>query len=321
MAADSLRIDDLRVYFYTTRGTVRAVDGVTMKVGEKETVGLVGESGCGKSTVAFAIMKVVQPPGKIIGGRILYNNRNLLELSDEELRSVRGKKISIVFQDPMTYLNPVMKAGDQIAENIRLHERRKKSDIKKSVIKLLGTVGLHSPSKVASSYPFELSGGMRQRVLIATAISCNPSLLIADEITTALDVIVQRQILDLIVELKTRLGMSMLLITHDLGIVAETCDKVYIMYAGKIVEYADVDELYENPLHLYTQGLLKSTLSIDEFKENLVSVEGTVPNLIDPPSGCRFHPRCIQAKPICHEQEPPIIEVRSNHGVACWQQN
>lgn len=314
-----LKVRGLKMYFFTSSGVVKAVDGIDLDISEREAVGLVGESGCGKSATALSIMGLVpNPPGKIVAGDIIWKGRNLLKLNSDEMRKVRGKEISMVFQDPMTFLNPVVRVGDQISETILLHQEGSKSEAKIKTIEMLAKVGMPSASKVVDYYPHQLSGGMRQRVLISIALSCNPSLVIADEPTTALDVTIQSQILNLIKELRHELNTSMLLITHDLGIVATLCDRVYVMYAGKIVEAADVFALYENPMHPYTVGLLKSTLSIDEYKKELVSIEGNVPNLVNPPSGCRFHPRCRQAHARCTQMEPQSLEVEKGHIVSCW---
>jgi len=285
-------------------------------------VGLVGESGCGKTMTAFSIMRLVPPPGKIVRGDIWLSDQkeriDLTKVSEEEMMKVRGEKVSMVFQDPMTYLNPVMKISDQIAEAIVLHQQVSRSEARTRVIELLKKVRIPIPSTVAQYYPHELSGGMRQRALIAMAISCNPNLLIADEPTTALDVTVQAQVLELIKQLKHEMRMALMLITHDLGIVADICDKVCVMYAGRIVEEGNVFDIYREPAHPYTTGLLKSTLSIDEFKETLVTIEGTVPDLTNLPSGCRFRPRCTQVSSRCQETHPPMIDVKKGHKVSCW---
>lgn len=308
-----LDVRGLKTYFHISLGVVRAVDGVNLCVSKGEAVGLVGESGCGKTMTAHSIMKLVpSPPGFIEEGEIWFRNTDLLRLGEQEMRKFRGREVSMVFQDPMTYLNPVMKVGKQIAEVLVSPTRDR------TVIKLLESVGIPDPLKVADQYPHELSGGMRQRVLIAIAMANDPPLLIADEPTTALDVTIQAQILDLIKTIKTEKGTSLLLITHDLGIVAEMCDRVYVMYAGKIVESGDVFSIFEEPLHPYAQGLLRSSLSIAEFRENLETIEGTVPNLLDPPSGCRFHPRCPMAMSVCREKEPSLIQEKPGHEVSCW---
>jgi len=308
-----LEIKGLKTYFHTGLGTVRAVDGVSLRVLKGEAVGLVGESGCGKTMTAHSIMKLVPtPPGVIEEGELWFRDMDLLKLPDYDMRKIRGREISMVFQDPMTYLNPVMKIGKQIAEVMSGPPQER------LVVGLLESVGIPEPSKVANQYPHELSGGMRQRVLIAIAMANDPALLIADEPTTALDVTIQAQILDLIKTIKTEKGTSLLLITHDLGIVADMCDRVYVMYAGKIAESGDVYSIFEEPLHPYTQGLLRSSLSIAEFRETLETIEGTVPNLLDPPSGCRFHPRCPMAMSICKEKEPTLTQQKPGHEVCCW---
>jgi len=314
-----LDVQALKAYFHTSLGTVKAVDGVDLTIDKKEAVGLVGESGCGKTMTAFSIMRLVpSPPGKIVGGKILFQGRNLLELSDREIQAVRGQSISMVFQDPMTYLNPVMKVGSQVAEVVLRHQGVDREEAKKIALESLKTVRIPTPSSVFGYYPHQLSGGMRQRALLAMALSCKPSLLIADEPTTALDVTIQMQILDLIRRVRDELSTSLLMITHDFGIVAEICDRVYVMYAGKIVETADVIALYENPKHPYTGGLLECVLSPKEYKESLPTIGGFVPDLANPPTGCRFHPRCPHLKPICIQKEPPAVEVEPRHKVSCW---
>jgi len=311
--APLLDIRELRTYFHTSAGLIKAVDGVSLHVDEGEAVGLVGESGCGKTMTAHSVMKLVpSPPGVIENGTIHFQGTDLLRLSERDMRAIRGKKLSIVFQDPMTFLNPVMKIGRQIGEVLN-----NQSD-SKTIIQLLASMGIPEAARIAEQYPHELSGGMRQRVLIAIAIANNPALMIADEPTTALDVTIQAQILDLIKTVKRDNGTALLLITHDLGIVADMCDRVYVMYAGKVVESGDVFSMFEEPLHPYTQGLLRSALSIAEFRESLETIAGTVPNLLDPPKGCRFHPRCPQVMPVCQQAEPPVTEVRLGCQVSCW---
>jgi oligopeptide/dipeptide ABC transporter ATP-binding protein len=318
MSKPLLTIHNLKMYFFTHKGNVKAVDGINLEVFDGEMIGLVGESGCGKTMTAFSILGLVPSPGRITNGEILFKGKDLLNLKKGEMRHIRGKEISMIFQDPLTYLNPVLKVGDQIAENLLLHTGIKKAEAKKQVIKVLEKVGLPSCEKIAEYYPHQLSGGMRQRIMIAMSISCNPSLLIADEPTTFLDVTIQAQILNLIKELVKNLGVSLLMITHDLGIVAEICDRVYVMYSGKIVESANVFSIFENPKHPYTIGLLNSVLSIDEFKETLSSIEGSVPGLINPPPGCRFHPRCEKRMTICSKKEPPFFEIEPKHMISCW---
>jgi len=317
-----LEILNLTTYFYTSRGIVRAVDGANIVIQRGEAVGLVGESGSGKTMTAFSVMRLIPPPGRTVSGEVwldLGRERiDLLKLPQAEMRKIRGARISMVFQDPMTYLNPVMKISDQIAETIVLHQGFARDEARKKGVEILEKVRIPAATTVAQYYPHQLSGGMRQRVLIAMAISCNPALLIADEPTTALDVTVQAQVLELIKTLKRELGMALLLITHDLGIVADTCDKIFVMYAGRIVEEGDVFAIYGDPKHPYTVALLKSTLSMDEFKEKLVTIEGTVPDLTNPPKGCRFHPRCPFAMDKCRTMDPPLIELSGGRKVSCW---
>ena len=313
MNGSLLEITGLKTYVHTRAGTVRAVDGVSLHVKPGETVGLVGESGCGKTMTAHSIMRLIpSPPAAIEGGQILFQGADLLRLSENEMRGLRGRRIAMIFQDPMTFLNPVMKIAKQIAEAAADPPEERE------IVGLLESVGIPDPQRVSNQYPHELSGGMRQRVLIAIAIVNNPHLLIADEPTTALDVTVQRQILSLLKSIREAKQTALLLITHDLGIVAEMCDRVYVMYAGKIVETADVFNLFEDPLHPYTQGLIRSALSIAEFRATLTTIEGTVPDLSRPPPGCRFHPRCPRVMDICKEQEPLLEELKPGHVTSCW---
>jgi len=315
-----LSVEDLKTYFFTSRGVVYAVDGVSFYVDEDEAVGIVGESGCGKSMTAFSVMGLVpSPPGRIVGGKIFYLGKDLTKISDDKMRKIRGKEIAMIFQDPMTYLNPVLRIKHQLGEAITLHQGKKNIDV--AVQSALELVRIPSPRRVANGYPYELSGGMRQRVLIALALLLHPRLVIADEPTTALDVTVQAQILELLKQIRLEVKTSLVLISHDLGLIAEACDRVYVMYAGVMVEHAEVIDLYENPKHPYTTGLLKSALSIDEFKEDLSIIHGSVPNLMNPPSGCRFHPRCPECMPLCIEKLPPHINLGSDdkpHEVSCW---
>ena len=317
-----IEIQDLKMHFFTDKGIVKAVDGVNFDIRKGEAVGLVGESGCGKTMTALCLMRLVPRPGRILSGKVLFHGEDLLLMSDKKIRNMRGEDIAMIFQDPSTYLNPVIRVGDQIAESINLHQQKAKDETHKTVIDLLGRVEIPDPERVSKFYPHELSGGMRQRTMIAMALSCNPSLLIADEPTTALDVTVQAQILALLNELKRSFGMSVLFITHDLGIVAGFCDRVNVMYCGKIVEQGDVNNLYEKPLHPYTVGLLNAAYSIDENRNVLSTIRGVVPNLINPPSGCRFHPRCDECMNICKQEEPLLLrQGKPDRSVACYLYN
>lgn len=313
-----LDVKGLKTYFFTFKGIIKAVDGVDLKISENEAVGLIGESGCGKSTVAFSIVRAVPNPGRIIEGEIRFRDKSLLELTENELRAFRGSVISMVCQNPKLYLNPVMKVGDQIIEGIVLHQGLEYDKAKTKAIENLELVQIPSASKVIDYYPYQLSGGMCQRVMIAMALSCRPSLVITDEPTTALDVTIQAQILDLIKDLKEQFKTSLLIISHDLGVVSYICDRVYVMYAGKVVEYGDIISIYEKPVHRYTQKLLESILTIDKPVKRFAYIPGTVPNLLNPPSGCRFHPRCDRAKKICAKEDPPPFEVEPGHIVWCW---
>jgi peptide/nickel transport system ATP-binding protein len=317
-----LEVKGLKTYFYTDEGVVRAVDGIDLHIDKGETLGVVGESGCGKTVTALSIMKLIpMPPGRIVEGQILYQGRDLVTLPPAQMRKVRGKEISMVFQEPMTSLNPVFTIGEQIAEAIRLHEGLGRRDAMDKTVEMLKIVHMPNPERRIKEYPHQLSGGMRQRVMIAMALSCNPKLLIADEPTTALDVTIQAQILELLNELKAKLGMAVMLITHDMGVIAETAQRVVVMYAAKVVEEAPVKELFKEPLHPYTQGLLRSIPRIDlaaTKKQRLEAIPGVVPSLIEVPPGCRFAPRCQYVKPMYTEKEPPLKEVRQGHKVACW---
>lgn len=319
MAMDLLEVKNLKTYFHTDEGIVRAVDDVSFRIKEKETLAVVGESGCGKSITAMSIMRLVPKPiGKIEGGEIIFEGQDLLHMSNNEIRDIRGNDIALIFQEPMTSLNPVFTIGYQIGEVLMLHKKMSKKEALEEAIKLLSMVKVPRPEEIASCYPYELSGGMRQRVVIAMAIACNPKLLIADEPTTALDVTIQAQILDIMRELKEKINTSILLITHDLGVVAEMADYVVVMYSGKIVEEAPVIELYENPKHPYTIGLLKSKPVINKFQDELYSIKGQVPNPLDMPEGCYFNPRCKMAKDICKKNRPSLKKVGEGHYVSCW---
>lgn len=315
-----LKIEDLRTYLYTDEGVVKAVDGVNLELQEGEVLGLVGESGCGKSMTALSILRLIpSPPGKIVSGRINFEGVNLLELDERRMRQVRGGQISIVFQEPGTSLNPVWKIGDQIEEAIMIHQQKTKTEAKEETLRLLKLVGISSPEERFSDYPHQLSGGMRQRVMLAMAISSKPKILIADEPTTALDVTIQAQILDLLMELKNKMGMSLLFITHDFGIVSEITDRVAVMYAGRIIEMARREELFINPLHPYTRALLDvfPGQSQKEFR-GFKSIPGEVPHLAHLPSGCYFSPRCRRALDICRREFPPMKEINKGHWVSCW---
>jgi oligopeptide/dipeptide ABC transporter ATP-binding protein len=317
-----LEVQNLKTYFYTEDGVVKAVDGVDFVVYPGEVLGLVGESGCGKSVTSFSIMRLISQPGKIVEGEITFDGQNLLNLTETEMTRVRGNRISMIFQQPQTALNPVFKVGDQIAEVLTIHQDFGKENGRNRAIELLSMVGIPDPEKRADAFPHELSGGMAQRVMIAMALACVPELLIADEPTTALDVTIQAQILDLIRDLRNKVGASVILITHDLGVIAEMAERVAVMYAGRIVEQADVRDLFANPLHPYTRGLMGSIPILGKTKERLEVIPGTVPNLVNLPPGCRFAPRCearIEHQlQICTETEPDLIPASSEHLVRCW---
>ncbi|MFX0014977.1 MAG: ABC transporter ATP-binding protein [Promethearchaeota archaeon] len=313
-----LEMKGLKTQFFTEDGVVKAVDGVDLKIRRKEVLGLVGESGCGKTMTSLSILRLIpDPPGKIVAGEIFFNGRDLLKLTEDEIREIRGDEISMIFQDPMTSLNPVFTVENQILENIKLHQNLNDKEALKAGIRLLDLVGIPEASKRIHDYPHLFSGGMRQRVMIAMALSCQPDLLIADEPTTALDVTIQAQVLDLMRNLQEELNMAILYITHNLGVIAEISDNVAVMYAGNIVEYASVEPLFESPEHPYTQALLGSIPRMDKKLNRLSVIKGTVPNLITPPSGCRFHPRCPYATKLCKEEKPPYVDVETNHRVYC----
>jgi oligopeptide/dipeptide ABC transporter ATP-binding protein len=317
--ADLLEVRNLQTSFFTPEGEVRAIDGVSFEIGESKTLGLVGESGCGKSVSSLSIMRLIpSPPGKIVGGEIFYRGRDLLKLNNEEMRKIRGNEISMIFQEPMTSLNPVFTVGNQIGEAIHLHQGLGKKETRQKTIEMLRLVKIADPASRVDSYPHQLSGGMRQRVMIAMALSCNPSLLIADEPTTALDVTIQAQILELMKELQEKIGMALLLITHDLGVVAEQADDVAIMYAGKIVERSNTRAIFNRPFHPYTVGLLNSLPNIGgKKKKRLDAIPGMVPSPLNLPSGCCFRDRCPKAADLCAQSEPQLIEKEPGHTVAC----
>lgn len=314
-----VEVKGLQTYFYTEDGVVKAVDGVDFEIYKGETLGVVGESGCGKSVTSLSIMRLIpDPPGKIVGGDILFQGESLLKKSEAEMRKIRGNEISMIFQEPMTSLNPVYTVGDQIAEAIILHQKVSKKEALERAVEMLRKVGIPLPEQRVNEYPHQLSGGMRQRVMIAMALSCNPKLLIADEPTTALDVTIQAQILELMNELKNDFEASIMMITHDLGVIAEVSDRVAVMYAGKVVEYSDVTSIFKNPKHPYTWGLLKSIPRLDETTDRLMNIKGVVPNPLFFPDGCKFHTRCPFADEKCRKEEPPIEEIEERHQVRCW---
>ncbi|MCC6177817.1 MAG: ABC transporter ATP-binding protein [Chloroflexi bacterium] len=315
-----LEVRNLKTWFYTPDGIVKAVNGVSYTLNPGEALGLVGESGCGKSVSAMSIMRLIPtPPGRIVEGEVLFDGKDLLKLNDEGIRRVRGNEIAMIFQDPMTSLNPVLTIGRQIGEALELHKGMSRDQARKRTIELLELVGIPAARARVDDYPHQFSGGMRQRVMIAMALSCDPKLLIADEPTTALDVTIQAQILDLIKELRTALGMAVIMITHDLGVVAGVADKINVMYSGYIVESAPAEELFARPRHPYTLGLLRSIPRIDEpRKEKLIPIEGLPPDLIDAPQGCPFVPRCTYKVDRCVEENPSLEPVERGHTIACW---
>jgi oligopeptide/dipeptide ABC transporter ATP-binding protein len=317
-----LEVRGLKTYFNTDDGMVKAVDGVDFTVRKGEVLGLVGESGCGKSVTSLSIMRLVSPPGKITAGEIYFEGRDLLKLSESEMVEMRGNLISMIFQQPQSSLNPVFTSGDQVAEVMQIHKNMDKKHAWERAVELLKLVGIPDPEKKAFSYPHEMSGGQAQRVMIAMALALNPELLIADEPTTALDVTIQAQILDLMRDLRTRMGTSVILITHDLGVIAEMADRVAVMYAGEIVEQTDVNTLFEKPLHPYTRGLIGSMPVLGKITDRLEVIPGNVPNLVDLPQGCRFAPRCRarveHQLQICSEVKPDLIHANSGHSIRCW---
>ena len=315
-----LEVRDLRTYFHTEEGVARAVDGVSFAVGRGQTLGLVGESGCGKSVSAFSIMRLVpDPPGRIEAGQILLKGRDLLALDEEEMRRVRGDDLAMIFQEPMTSLNPVLTCGFQIAEAIVLHQQVSKQEAHARAVEMLKLVGIPAPDQRSGEYPHQLSGGMRQRVMIAMALSCNPDVLIADEPTTALDVTIQAQILALLESLQKSLQMAIVMITHDFGVIAETADQVAVMYAGQIVEHAATQALFARPRHPYTHGLLRSIPRLDDAQERLDIIPGMVPDARAFPPGCRFAPRCPLADARCRAETPRLEEVEAGHWASCWK--
>ncbi len=323
-----IKVKDLKIHFFTDEGVVRAVDGMDLAVRRGKTLSLVGESGCGKSVACRSFLQIVHSPGKIVSGEILYDrdtgngHGEIVDIAKlrprgRQVRSIRGKEISMIFQEPMTSLSPMYTVGDQIMEAIRLHTQASKAEARARAVDLLDRVGLPKPERLVDEYPFRLSGGMRQRAMIAMALSCNPNMLIADEPTTALDVTTQAEILDLMLQLQQQYGMTLLFITHDLGVVAEIADEVAVMYLGRIVEFSDVDTVFNAPKHPYTQALLRSIPKIAMKREELVPIQGMVPSPYRRPSGCYFHPRCSQAKEVCSQIVPSNTSLRENHVVQC----
>ena len=310
-----LEIKDLTIHFQMEEGDVKAVNGISLSVDEGKTLGLVGETGAGKTTTALGVLRLVPDPGKILGGSITYKGRDIMAMSEKEVQDIRGNEISMIFQDPMSALNPVMTIGDQVVEVIVRHQDCNKVEAQKRMLDILGKVGI-GPER-ASDYPHQFSGGMKQRVIIAIALACNPKLLLADEPTTALDVTIQAQVLEMINDLKKEFNTSMILITHDLGIVAESCDDVAIMYAGKIVEYGSLEDIFDHTAHPYTKGLFNSIPSLDKDTERLQPIRGLMPDPMNLPSGCAFHPRCPYADEICSKEVPPEVEVSPGHLCQC----
>ena len=315
-----LSVEGLKTHFFSRSGVVKAVDGITYDVREGETLAIVGESGCGKSVGALSIMRLVaSPPGRIVDGHVLFDGMDLLEMSEQQMRTIRGNRIAMIFQEPMTSLNPVLTIGKQITESLQLHLKMEGAEAERRAVELLDMVGIPDAPSRLKQYPHQFSGGMRQRVMIAMAMSCNPKLLIADEPTTALDVTIQAQILELIKDISQQLGTAVIIITHNLGVVARYADRVNVMYAGKIIERGTALDIYENPQHPYTQGLLESVPRLDESrKTRLESIEGAPPDLMDLPAGCAFRPRCRYAVDRCAEEVPPLMPVADGHTAACW---
>lgn len=315
-----LTVDNLKTYFYTSDGVIKAVDGVSFEIGEGKTLGVVGESGCGKSITSLSIMRLIpQPPGKIVEGTIIFNGENLLTKKETAMQHIRGNDISMIFQEPMTSLNPLITIGDQISEVIVLHQNLHKREARNKTLDMLKAVGIPSPERRLGDFPHQFSGGMRQRAMIAMALACNPKLLIADEPTTALDVTIQAQIIDLLLDLKERFTMSMLYITHDLAVVAELADTIAVMYCGKIVELTDVYALFATPLHPYTVGLMESIPEESRDRKRLKPIKGVVPDPRMVPNACRFNPRCPHVMDICRKEEPELLDRENGHFVACWK--
>lgn len=320
MAEYLVDVKNERLSFFTPAGEVKALNDVSIHLKEGEVLGIVGESGSGKSVTAYSLMGLTAHPGKLLGGSLYFNGHQVETMSEKDMRAMRGSEISIIFQDPMTSLNPVYTVGNQITEVIRLHTDKTKEEAKARAKELLELVGINEPEKRLKQYPHELSGGMRQRVMIAIALACEPKLLIADEPTTALDVTIQAQILELMMELKEKLGMAIIMITHDLGVVASMCERIAVMYAGRIIEYGTTDDIFYNPKHEYTKGLIRSIPRLDTKEhERLIPIEGTPVDLLNPPKGCPFAPRCDKAMRVCLREMPPMTEFGDVHYTYCWE--
>lgn len=318
MASKVLEVKNLRTHFFTDRGVVKSADGVSFSIEKGKTLGIVGESGCGKSITSMSLMRLIPKPGKIVEGEMILDGVDLAKVSEEEMLKIRGNDISMIFQEPMTSLNPVFTVGFQISEVLILHQKMSEEDARKKSIEMLKLVGIPRPEQIVDEYPFQLSGGMRQRVMIAMALACQPKVLIADEPTTALDVTIQAQILDLMNDLKKKTDTAILLITHDLGVVAEMCDHVVVMYSGKVVEEGDIHTIFANPMHPYTKGLMNSIPKLTDELEELESIDGAVPNPLKLPTGCYFNPRCKYATDECRAKQPELKDMGNGHKVSCF---
>ena len=318
MSENILSVQNLHTSFHTDKGEVKAVNGVTFNLEKGKILGIVGESGSGKSVTAYSIMRILEKNGRITEGKILYKGQDIAEFSEKQMREFRGKCCSIIFQDPMTSLNPVFTVGNQLKEAIELHTARKGKEAEARAIEMLTLVGVNEPEKRVKQYPYELSGGMRQRVMIAMALACEPDILIADEPTTALDVTIQAQILELMQSLQKKLGMAIIMVTHDLGVIADMCDEIIVMYGGRVCERGTAEDIFYRPHHEYTKGLLRSIPNVDRIGEKLIPIPGTPINLLNMPKGCAFCPRCEEAMKICIEEQPPEMQMPDGHFASCW---
>ena len=318
MSENILSVQNLHTSFHTDKGEVKAVNGVTFNLEKGKILGIVGESGSGKSVTAYSIMRILEKNGRITEGKILYKGQDIAEFSEKQMREFRGKCCSIIFQDPMTSLNPVFTVGNQLKEAIELHTDRKGKEAEARAIEILTLVGVNEPEKRVKQYPYELSGGMRQRVMIAMALACEPDILIADEPTTALDVTIQAQILELMQSLQKKLGMAIIMVTHDLGVIADMCDEIIVMYGGRVCERGTAEDIFYRPHHEYTKGLLRSIPNVDRIGEKLIPIPGTPINLLNMPKGCAFCPRCEEAMKICIEEQPPEMQMPDGHFASCW---